>query len=139
MSASEPRRRTELTEDGELFEVSSTPADRLSAVYCTNCGSANKPHSSFCRTCGASLDEQTLEEDYPLSRPKLKRSERRRESTSGPSMPMSAMVPLEIFTMFFVAGMVIATAAFSHSAFLPVCILIAWFMVVAARHGALSK
>ena len=139
MSASQPRRRTELTEDGELREVSSTPTDRLSAVYCTNCGSANKAHSSFCRTCGASLDEQMLEEDYPLSRPKLKRSERRREvASSDQSNPSSAAFAMEGITVFFVAGMVIATAAFTHSAFLPVCILIAWFMVVAARHGVLK-
>src|SRR5437870_2022026 len=100
MSASQPRHRTELTEDGELREVNNEPADQLSAVYCTNCGSANRAHSSFCRTCGASLDEQVPEDDYPLSRPKVKRSERLHLHSAEDHSVSASTVALEVMTLF---------------------------------------
>ncbi len=40
--------------------------------------------------------------------------------------------------MVFVAGMVISTAAITGSVLLPIVILLAWFLVEAARHGALN-
>ncbi len=59
--------RAMLTEDGELRTVAaesdgdaSTTETQRSAVFCTNCGTANKATSKFCRTCGQSLDEQAL-------------------------------------------------------------------------------
>src|SRR5947209_2660990 len=127
MSASQPRRQIELTEDGELRDVTGEPVDRLAAVptasaapavYCTNCGSANRAHSNFCRTCGASLDEQTLEDGYPVSRPKVKRSEGLPLASAQRQPISSSEAAVEILTLFFVAGMVIGTTAFTHSAFL---------------------
>ncbi len=59
--------RAMLTEDGELRPVDAdterdtvTPDALQSAVFCCNCGTANRATSKFCRSCGQSLDEQTL-------------------------------------------------------------------------------
>jgi membrane protease subunit (stomatin/prohibitin family) len=57
MNAPKPQRQhTVLTEDGELQQADdeqvSSPETRLSAVFCTNCGTANPASSRFCRSCG---------------------------------------------------------------------------------------
>jgi ribosomal protein L40E len=62
MNASDPRRkRTILTEDGELRDVydeAEAPAPQTELIYCNQCGTSNSSTAKFCRKCGHSLLEQ---------------------------------------------------------------------------------
>src|SRR5579863_7861731 len=65
MNAPKPQPRAILTEDGELQEIDADSAAKLavhpSPIFCNHCGTANQANSSFCRTCGQSLDEQMVD------------------------------------------------------------------------------
>ncbi len=140
MSASKPQRQI-LTEDGELREADSsiTPESRLSAVYCTNCGTSNRASSRFCRTCGESLDEQMPSDDAIRDVRGIGRKSKRsmeRALQVQPAQSASSMAA-EVVILFFVTGMVIASAAITNSVLLPIVILIAWVLVEMARHGVM--
>ena len=141
MSAPNPQReRMILTEDGELQEADQSAMPESEPVFCTNCGTANRASSRFCRKCGESLDEQVLEadmvQDVRGSGRKSKRSVERR--TRPQPAQSSSSLAVEAITLVFVAGMVIATAAITDSVFLPIVILFAWMMVEMARHGVIK-
>jgi hypothetical protein len=148
MGTSKPQ-RTILTEDGELRHIDTetddqaiTPEARLSAVFCTNCGTANQASSRFCRTCGQSLDEQALNpaslDDYAPPEQKNKRSAGRtaqaRQSWSAQDSVLWGKVTVEVFTMILV-GAVLIVSIIANQGMITLAILIGWLLVEMARHG----
>ncbi len=125
-----------LTDDGELQTVAEE-AER-SAVFCIHCGSANRADGHFCRSCGQSLDAQVIHGYLPSER-KTKRSAR--EGQAKPRrepIPMTAgMVIVELFTLLVMGGL-FGVALIMGQTLIVIAILLAWFMVEAARHGALN-
>jgi hypothetical protein len=137
MSASQPRRqRTALSDDGELHDIPDMP-EQSAPIYCTNCGTANRSNSQFCRSCGVSLDDPDLDGLYVAPQAKHKRdaavlvSPQRARFTG-------ASVAVEIVTLICVAGMVSTTARY-NSTMLSFVILVAWVLVEAIRHGAIGR
>src|SRR5512136_1791920 len=98
-----------LSEDGELRPIENeadgegaSPDARSSAVFCTNCGIANRASSRFCRNCGQSLDEQVIDsaslDGYTPPEWKNKRSASGAAET-GHLTPQETAVMVEVFTM----------------------------------------
>jgi hypothetical protein len=141
MSAQQPQPKRTILTDGELLEAPDTPEMQVSAVYCSNCGAANRATARFCRTCGESLDEQTPNADsthtYGAPGQKLKR---RLQPVSQPqaAAPVNVWsVLLELVTLFFVIGMIATTAHFGSA--VPITVLVAWILVEAIRHGVIGR
>jgi zinc ribbon protein len=142
MSAPEPQRqRMILTEDGELREPDESVGSEAQPIFCTNCGTANRVNSRFCRSCGESLDEQALDPDavQDVHGPGRKSKHSMvRVAQPQPVQQSASSVAASAIMMIFVAGMVISTAAITNSALLPIVILITWAVVEMARHGVLK-
>jgi hypothetical protein len=139
MSAPNPQRqRMILTEDGELQEADQSALPQSEPVFCTNCGTANRASSRFCRKCGESLDEQALDLDMVQDLRGPGRKSKRERRARAQSAQSSSSLAVEAITLVFVAGMVISTAAITNSVLLPIVILVAWFMVEMARHGVMN-
>jgi hypothetical protein len=134
-----PRREMELTDDGELREVHEqmTPEERLSSIYCTDCGTANRASSRFCRNCGASLDDQQLEQDYPMSGPKMKRGTARQIAPANQSS--SSGLAVEAITALFMMMIIVSGSFATHSSIIAIAALVTWVLIVAARHGAFTS
>lgn len=150
MSSSKPqRKRTVLTEDGELRDDVNIDVAPLTAqtapLYCIHCGSANRSEARFCRKCGQSLDDQDIDPahlpDYtPPAGDKRKRTRQERNELM-PTTPFAALMSpqmalVQVFTLVFVALGVVFSLIFG-SPLLALAVLIAWFMVEAAWSGAL--
>ncbi len=138
--------RTALTEDGELREIDETPAsDSQSAVFCTNCGTANHASSRFCRSCGQSLDEQFVNpaslDSYTPPQQKGKRlalPESRLAQDSSPSASATAgKVIVEVLTMIIMGSIALA-AVITGSGLVAVAILVAWLLIEMVRHGVMG-
>jgi zinc-ribbon domain len=142
MSVPEPQRqRMILTEDGELREPDPALASEAQPIYCTNCGTANRVNSRFCRSCGESLDEQVLDQAMLQDARTPGRKSKRSKQVAPRQQPIQASASsfaIEAITLFFVTGMVVGTAAITNSALLPIVILIVWGLIEMARHGALN-
>ena len=133
--------RTILGEDGELRDADAE--SQLTPIYCIQCGTANRAEGRFCRKCGQSLDEQVVNpaslDDYTPPESKNKRSAQRAVSAQSPrsAPPLTfGMVILEIVTMVVMGALTYAFASMNLAG-VALAVLIAWFMIVAARHGAL--
>jgi hypothetical protein len=135
--------RTILGEDGELRDTSDAES-QLAPVYCIQCGTANRAEGRFCRKCGQSLDEQTVNpaslDDYTPPESKNKRSAQRAAAEAKSprtAVPMTfGMFVLEVITMVVMGALTYAFASMNLAG-LALAVLLAWFMIVAARHGAL--
>ncbi len=148
MTTPKGRRRTVLSEDGELRDVDEdSGASQPEPIYCTRCGTANTPDSKYCRKCGLSLEEQEADllgvPGYDRSRPKSKndlveeavREERMAFAPAGEQRSASAAAVTQILTMLCVAvmGIVAVTSHFNTAAIIP--IVIGWISVEAIRGG----
>lgn len=137
MTVHQPQRQEVfLDEDGELREPMSVPDAQR--VFCTQCGSANRAESQFCRLCGDSLDQQMagLNSDFrdlPRRKSKL-RPEYAQPTTKQPSA-LSVLVGaiVEIFTLLAVMVMVGVLAGEHQSGFIFL-VLAAWCAVEWSRH-----
>jgi ribosomal protein L32 len=144
--------RTVLTEDGELRHIDTetddqpaTPEARLSAVFCTNCGTANQASSRFCRTCGQSLDEQvvnpaSLDEYAPPERKNKRlagRAAQAEHAGADQDEVMWGKVTVEVFTLL-VVGAVLIVSIIANQGLLVLAVLIGWLLVELARHGVLG-
>jgi hypothetical protein len=138
-SRSSQPKKTIVTEEGELRDVpDNSAASRLASVYCTQCGTPNRQDSHYCRNCGTPLDDNAparaayMPDDYlPTEKPKRTIREERSQA------PVWANLVTEVFTLGAVFLMSVA-AIVNGAPALVVAILIAWFMVVAARNGVLN-
>jgi hypothetical protein len=136
------QQRTILGEDGELRDAADE--SQVAPVYCIQCGTANRAEGRFCRKCGQSLDEQMANpaslDDYTPPESKNKRSAQRaaaaKPSRSAPAMTFG-MVALEVITMIVMGALTYAFASMNLAG-LALGVLLAWFLMVAARHGALN-
>jgi hypothetical protein len=138
------RQHTVLTEDGELQQADdeqvSSPETSLSAVFCTNCGTANPASSRFCRSCGQSLDEQVINpaslESYAPPRQKGKRDAPAQQPAPQPQTPLQVAASLlgEIVSLL-VMGVLTVWAVNAGQGILAVFILLAWFFMEMARRG----
>ncbi len=144
MNAPKPQQRNILTEDGEIQQIdeqASAPETRLSAVFCTHCGTANPASSHFCRSCGQSLDEQVINpasvESYAPPQQKGKRD-------AAPAMQLAPQpetrtqvvgrIILDIISLL-VMGVLTVWSANMGLAGLSVCIVFAWLFAVMLFHG----
>jgi hypothetical protein len=134
--------RTILTEDGELRHVdtetddqAATPEARLSAVFCTNCGTANHASSHFCRTCGQSLDEQVVNpaslDDYAPPAWKNKRSADQASAAAG-------KVIVQVATLIVMGILFIVSIALEQLWIALVVLGVGGWLIFfqMARHGA---
>jgi hypothetical protein len=136
MNAEQPlKKRSSLSEDGELLQAVEVP-DTQAAIYCTQCGTANRANSRFCRQCGSSLDEQMLDGEAGLEGLPRRKSKYMMESTS--DTRERAQAAGVIITAVAVAAIVItlATAAPEESYLIPF-VLIAWVIMTLARRRRL--
>ncbi len=143
MNAPKPQPRTVLTEDGELKQIddqASTPEARLSAVFCTNCGTANPATSHFCRSCGQSLDEQVINpaalESYA---PPLQKGKRDAPAMQGAPHEQTASqvagrVIIEVIALLVMGAMTVWSASIGLGG-LAVCIVFAWLMAEMLWHN----
>ncbi len=134
-----------LSEDGELRSIdaetegeSTSPDGHLSTVFCTNCGTANRTNSRFCRSCGQSLDEQAVDpaslDDYtPLAR-KSKRSADL-ATQAGHLTPQESAVMVEIFTLL-ILGVLGAISIATQQTWIAVVLLFIWLASKVARRGS---
>ena len=146
MSAQKPQPRTILTEDGELQQMDdmpeSTPDTQLSAVYCTNCGTANPETSHFCRSCGQSLEEQVINparlDRYAPPMQKGKRdaaalgNSPQGQTVQTPAQ-IAAMVILDIVSLLIMGGLVVWTVS-AGQGIVAVFMIIAWLIIESQRH-----
>jgi hypothetical protein len=135
MAVQQPQpKRTVLTDDGELREISDLPEAQTATAYCINCGAANRMSARFCRSCGESLDEQIPNDTHAYGLPGQK-PKRTLQYVPQPAPARLTFwsVALELITLLFVAIMV-GTTAHTGSA-IPVVIVIAWVIVEVARHA----
>ncbi len=140
-------RRTILTEDGELQEITETPAnDPQSALFCTNCGTANPATGRFCRSCGQSLDEQFVNpasvDRYapPLQKGKrlaLPESHLMQESAPSASA-VAGKVIIEVMTMLIMGSIMLAAAIVGASPIVIIAVLVAWLLLEMIRHGVMG-
>src|SRR5262245_13628287 len=103
MSASkQSRKRTVLTEDGELRDDVSIDAAPISAetapLFCIHCGSPNRSEARFCRKCGQPLEDQdvdpALATSYtPYTTDKNKHSKRERGEQNSKTPFAALMTP----------------------------------------------
>jgi len=133
--------KTVLSDDGELHLVTDQDDARgpqAAPVFCIHCGSANRAEATYCRSCGREMEDQTVDADIAMGRPGGSAKEKRSTAAAAnkPS-PMGTNIALEIVTMIVVAFMVLISLL-SPAQWLALVVLIAWFMVVAARNGALN-
>ena len=144
--------RTILAEDGELRQVdaeaddqAATPEARLSAVFCTHCGTANRANSQFCRTCGQSLDEQVVNpaslDEYAPPEQKNKRLAGRiaqaEHAGTDQDEAMWGRVTVEVVTLLLVGAVLIASII-ANQGMIVLAVLIGWILVEMARHGVLG-
>ncbi len=148
MSASKSQsKQSILSEDGELLHGIETPEPQGKAVFCTNCGSANRDSSRFCRTCGESLEEQIADVDsmYRNVVPgnKEKRSpgwavqqqpQQQRQAT--PAMNLWSMC-YQLAMLFVMAGLVYYTAREGLWG-VSLAVLLAWMCVEGFLSGAIK-
>jgi hypothetical protein len=145
MSASKSQRQqqTILTEDGELRESIPSAEPQAEPLFCTNCGTANKPSSRFCRKCGQSLDDQVADLDsaYHNIAPenKGKRSQSRvMQSTPQAGVQMNLWMMIFQLMMMLVMGALTLFTAQEGLAGVSIIVLFMWFMVEAAIFGVLK-
>ncbi len=134
--------RTILSEDGELRSIDAEtdvevaqPKAQGSAVYCTNCGSANHSSSHFCRACGQSLEEQaanaTSVDTYLPPAWKAKRSAA--SGTQTVSMtPQDRALMIEVFTMLIMGALAVA-GILTGQAWIALAVLLAWIVTQVIR------
>jgi ribosomal protein L40E len=144
MNAPKPQQHTLLTEDGELQpadgDQAAMPEARLSAVFCTNCGTANPASSRFCRSCGQSLDEQVINpaslETYAPPQQKGKRDASARQRSPQPQTPLQVIGSLigEIVSLLIMGGLVV-WAVNAGQGVLAVFIFVGWFFMEMSRRG----
>src|SRR5258708_5929213 len=143
MYAPKPRPRTILTGDGELQEIDGDSPAMLgtqpSAIFCTNCGTANQAHSSFCRSCGQSLDEQMIDAanlEIHTSRQKRKRDGLLTENVSQTQSlaQVAGLLISDIVSMLFMGGLAIWTLTLGQGG-ITALIIIVWFLLEMSRHG----
>lgn len=151
MSASKPqRKRTVLTEDGELRDEISVDGVEISAqtapLFCIHCGSPNRSEAHFCRKCGQPLDDQDVDPSIaanyvPSTGDKRKHSKEERgeqpATTPFAALMSPQMALVQVFTLIFVALGVVFSLIFG-APLLAAGVLFAWFMVEAAWSGALK-
>ncbi len=144
MQPQQSQQKMVLSDDGELRHLTDEAASP--AVFCIHCGTANRGEGHLCRSCGQSLDEQAINpaslDSYRPPQYKNKRAAQtvraEKTETRREAVPMTAgMVIVELFTLLVMSGLMLAALAMGQG-FIGVCILIAWFLVEAARHGALN-
>ncbi len=135
--------RTILGEDGELRDADADES-QLTPVYCIQCGTANRAEGRFCRKCGQPLDEQAVNpaslDDYTPPEWKNKRSAQRAVSAKPARSPTAmtfGMVVIEVITLIVMGALTYAFASMNLAG-LALGVLLAWFLMVAARHGALN-
>lgn len=132
--------------DGELHDGPDDLESQEEMVFCTHCGAMNRSAASYCRSCGRALEEQAVDPALALGHPaglrKQKEKSEQRLAASpqqAPASPGKMSVEgmfVEMFTLIAVIVLsVVSAAAGAPGMIIPV--LIAWFMVVAARNGAL--
>ncbi len=127
--------RAILGEDGELHDNDDAAESSLAPIYCIRCGTANRADGRFCRTCGQSLDEQTVNpaslDDYSPPEWKSKRSERRVTQTAQLT-PQDRALMIEVFTLL-IMGVLAAVSIATGQTWLALVILFVWFVVQMAR------
>jgi hypothetical protein len=145
---------TVLTADGELRQVDTdtetddqapSPEARLSAVFCNNCGTANRASSRFCRTCGQSLDEQMVNpaslDNYTPPELKNKRLAGRSTQTEHAGADQDealwGRVTVEVVTLLLVGAVLIASII-ANQGLIVLAVLVGWLLVEMARHGVLG-
>ena len=143
MNAPKPQLRTILTEDGELKEVDDDLGETLavhpSPVFCNHCGTANQVGSSFCRTCGQSLDEQVIDaaslQSYPSPQKRKRDALFRPNVSQGQSTAqVIGLVISDIVSLVIMSGLAYWTLRLGQGG-VTVVIIIAWFFIEMARHG----
>lgn len=140
MSAQQPKQqRTVLTADGELQTLDAEPITQQASIFCTQCGTANKATSRFCRTCGQSLEDQVEDEPvYQMPGRKQKRSDMRLPAPQPHHPTLTASeAAMEVVTLMIVAALVLA-AVLADAAWVTIPVLIAWMVVEMARHGVMK-
>ncbi len=148
MSAKKPELRAILSEDGEFQEIEDraeelTPEARLSAVFCTNCGTANPSTGHYCRSCGQSLEEQTVQagslDNYapPLRKGKRDLSAAHpgvQERPAPTNLQVIATTFMDVVTLLVMGGLVFWTVH-AGQGLVAVVIIVCWLFIEAARHG----
>jgi hypothetical protein len=137
--------QTMLTEDGELREVDSSPQIAHETVYCIYCGAPNRATGSYCRQCGQSLDEQTVDDDQPIryaSGVKTKRlTAQNNLSLQNQPRTLSVLV-FEVIKLAIVGALVYFIAMpFNNigQMILAGFILLAWIVVEGFHYGAMTS
>ncbi len=134
--------RAILSEDGELRPVdaeteveTSLPDAHPSAVFCCNCGTANRASSQYCRTCGQSLDEQALDpaslDQYAPPESKHKRFADL-VAQAAQRTPENKASDREGAVLFFLAVLAAVSIA-AHEIWLALLILLIFTVIVVAR------
>ncbi len=134
--------RTILSEDGELRTVdvegnistdseTTSPDTRASAIFCCNCGTANKASSRFCHKCGQSLEEQMINpaslDEYAPPEWKNKRSGNR--AGQGEHLtPQEIAVMIEVMTLL-VMGVLCAVSIATQQTWIALVIFLGWIAV----------
>ncbi len=146
MSTSKPR-SVILSEDGELRPTdadtdgeTAAPDAHSGAVFCTECGTANRASSRFCRTCGQSLDEQAVNPaslgDYAA--PEWKNKRAASSAPQGEHLTQQEMaVMVEVLTLI-VLGVLAGISIASQQTWIAIILLLIWLVSKISRRGPLG-
>ncbi len=140
--------RSMLTEDGELRPVdpetgeeTASPEAQPKAVFCCNCGTANKAQSQYCRNCGQSLEEQLLNpaELDQYAPPEMK-NKRFLDliAQAGQHSQEDKASQREGAVLFFLAVLTAVSIA-AHEILLALAILVVFFAIIILRRWVMPR
>ena len=115
-----------LTDDGELRSVAEAQ-ERLSTVYCSQCGTVSRADARFCRNCGQPLDDPALDTGYLPPEQKAKRSDPRLAPAPqfNAGMHVLGMI-VNVVKLIIVLGAVTFLYIHTNSVVIPIIILLGW-------------
>jgi hypothetical protein len=144
--------RLQVSTDGELPDLDALISDQGSQpeaapIYCTQCGTANIAHATYCRKCGQALALQEIRHQ-PRLPPVEAAFKRKNEALAelsalkpGPEATNLWGMVLRVSTMLWIAGMIITALVVNagNSAWVAIPVALAWIIVEAVRGPKVAR
>lgn len=126
--------RSKAAGDGEAEDVLEIAELHTDAVFCTQCGTANRPNAHYCRNCGRVIDDDASLDHLqmpPSQKTKRDLAEPVTSTRRGHRPITGAAVAMEIMTTAIMA--VLFLLVMPQNGWLALAVLVAWMATVLAR------